>query len=104
MARARDFFRTPVYPFLADWSGGPALVFSLVRFFVWVGWPTGLQEESSQQTQTTDLAVLAPELPLSVIPASFRSRLNLRVGPASDEQWRRVPNPRWRGVICDLGV
>jgi hypothetical protein len=48
-------------------------------------------------------AILAPEVPFSVLPRAVHQAFSVRLDPPPSD-WQGHPVPRWRGVTCQLGV
>jgi hypothetical protein len=104
MSRSRPLLRAALYPYLDSWVGGPGLSVPVIRFGLWAGW---LLSEHADAPPGIDVAIhfalLAPEIPYSVLPFSFWEKTRIRVEPVPEAPGAARPVPRWRGLPCRFG-
>ncbi|MGD9711954.1 MAG: hypothetical protein AB7V46_07820 [Thermomicrobiales bacterium] len=99
-ADRQPLFRTRLYPFVEAWPAGPGFTVSVIRFLL----PASIPTEPTTLGSAGRLcpAVLAPEIPFSILPFSLREAISSGVLDAG-ELWRGRPVPPWRGVSCRVG-
>jgi hypothetical protein len=81
------------------------MFYPTVRFGLLASWevaPSGAA--TGAEARALNVALLVPEMPLSVLPFSLRQGLGIRHEPAAGDTWQGRPAPTWRGVPCRLGT
>ncbi len=85
-------FRLYVYPF--------APTENAIRYrIIGIQWSNYLQSNPNH----SDTAVLAPELPYTVIPYGVRQKWNISPTIVPASEWPRQRIPTWCGISCDVG-
>jgi hypothetical protein len=93
-------FRTLLYPVLSDWNTGMGTTSPVLRFVVMASW-SGAARAALISEMNIRLwpALLAPELPYSLMPRA----LHLALGAPEEDMppaWRLRSVPAWRGIPC----
>jgi hypothetical protein len=98
MARRRSS-RAPRFllrPIEQEWFSSPGRAHAVVRFALWAGWLISTEPE----TRVFHTALLAPEMPISVLPRALSQELRIVWRATSDPQVVARPAPRWHGIPC----
>lgn len=94
-------FRAALYPVLDEWTGEPGFRRTVIRFAVRCAWdPSGGVRPG---TRVVGLALIAPELPASVLPHLVRTQSNVAVTPKAPPTWPSQGLPSWRGIPSPVG-
>jgi hypothetical protein len=103
MGKQRARFRASVYPRPDHWSGGPGLAWPILRFGPLLSWEPPDTSDAAGPFRSVVEAILAPDVPISVLPPATCQTFGVRLDPPPPD-WQGHPVPRWRGVLCQLGV
>jgi hypothetical protein len=102
---AGPLFRTSLAAYTEMWSGGPSLRYPVVRFGLPTGWAIRDQTRPDERVYNRiEIALLVPEIPVSVLPLSVREAANIDCDLTLPEAWQSIPIPLWRGIPCRVGT
>jgi hypothetical protein len=98
---ATPFLRTPLHPILDEWTGEPALRWSMLRFGVWCSWEQKLGGQPIGKV--AGIALIAPELPVSVVPLLVRMQSHIVTASGPPVGWQSRSRLLWRGLHAPVG-